>query len=253
VRVPVWEEDGFRLGPEGVEKAITNRTRALMVNSPANPTGAVLTEPELQGIAELAHRHNLAVISDEPYERLVYGGAEHISIASLPGMKERTVSIYSLSKTYAMTGWRIGFAVADAPVIDHMHKMHQGVASCVASFVQKAAVTALDGPQDCVERMVTDYDARRRFMVNALNTMPGVVCPEPRGAFYLFPNVSGIGLPSYEVATSLLHNEHVVCVPGTAFGPRGEGHLRISFAGSVEVLKIGVERIAAGLDRLRKL
>jgi len=251
VRVPAREENEFKLGPDDVEQAITERTRALIINSPANPTGTVMLRSDLEQIAEIAQRHNLIVISDEAYEKLIYGGLEHVSIASFPGIKERTVSVYTLSKTYAMTGWRIGFVVGADHLIDPMQRMQAGMVSCVTSFVQKAAVMALDGPQNCVDEMVAKYDVRRKFIVKALNEIEGLSCLEPKGAFYAFPNISALGRSSSKVAMSLLETSKVVCVPGTAFGPRGEGYLRISYASSLEDLEEGVRRIKEGVKKLR--
>jgi aspartate/methionine/tyrosine aminotransferase len=251
IGVPVREENDFKFSPHDVEQAITERTRVLIINSPANPTGAVMLRSDLEQMAEIAQRHNLIVISDEAYEKLIYGGLEHVSIASFPGIKERTVSVYTLSKTYAMTGWRIGFVVGADHLIDQMRKMQEGVVSCVASFVQQAAVAALDGPQECVAEMVAEYDARRKFIVKALNEIEGLSCLEPKGAFYAFPNISALGRSSSKVAMSLLETSKVVCVPGTAFGPRGEGYLRISYASSLQDLEEGVRRIKEGVIKLR--
>ena len=251
VRVPIQEENEFKLNPGDVERALTERTRVLIINSPANPTGAVMLRSDLEQMAKIAQRHNLVVISDEAYEKLIYDSLEHVSVASLPGMKERTVSVYTLSKAYAMTGWRIGFAVGADHLIDPMHRMQAGVVSCVASFIQKAAVTALDGPQDCVDEMVAQYDVRRKFTVNALNEVEGISCLEPKGAFYVFPNISALDRPSEEVAISLLETSKVICVPGTAFGPRGEGYLRLCYASPLENLEEGIRRIREGVEKLR--
>jgi aspartate/methionine/tyrosine aminotransferase len=250
VHVPAREEEGFLMRPEEVEGAITERTRLLILNSPANPTGAVMPRPYLEEMAEIAQRHNLVVISDEAYEKFIYDGLEHVSIAALPGMKERTISVYTLSKTYAMTGWRIGFNVGPSELISHMHRMQEVVVSCVATFVQRAAIAALDGPQEGVAQRVAEYDVRRKYIVDALNRIPGIRCVEPKGAFYVFPNVSALGRPSLEVAMALLEHSRVICVPGTAFGPRGEGYLRISYAAPLEVLEEGVRRIREGVERL---
>jgi aminotransferase len=251
VRVPVREANGFRLEADDVEKAITQRTRVMIVNSPANPTGAVLLRSDLEKLAELAVRHNLLLVSDEAYEAFLYDGLEHVSIASFPGLKEHVASIYTLSKTYAMTGWRIAYVVGPERLISEMHKMQEDVVSCAPTFVQCAAVAALDGPQACVEQMVSEFDVRRKYLVKALNEIDGIRCPEPKGAFYLFPNISALGHTSSEVAISLLNTSKVVCVPGTAFGPHGEGYLRISYGASLENLKEGVRRIRHGVEQLR--
>jgi aspartate/methionine/tyrosine aminotransferase len=250
VSVPAPENNDFKMDPADIERAITKKTKLLFINSPANPTGAVLLRSDLEAIAEIAQRHDLFVLSDEEYERLIYDGVEHISIASLPGMKERTTSVFTFSKTYAMTGWRMGYVVGPERVIDQMHKMQEDLASCVPGFIQQAGIAALDGPQDCVDEMLAEYDRRRRFIVRALNEVDGVTCLRPKGALYAFPNVSSFGRTSEEVAIFLLRDCKVVCVPGTAFGPRGEGYLRISYASSMEQLKEGMERIKEGVKRL---
>ena len=205
----------------------------------------------MESLAELALRHNLLLISDEAYEAFLYDGLKHTSVASFPGMKDHVASVYTLSKTYAMTGWRIAYVVGPKWLINQMHKMQEDVVSCVATFVQHAAATALDGPQDSVRKMVSEFDARRKFMVKALNEIDGIRCLEPKGAFYLFPNVSALGRSSSEVAISLLETSKVVCVPGTAFGPRGEGYLRISYGASMADLREGVQRIRHGVEQLR--
>lgn len=252
VYVPVQEENQFRLESEAVEKLISERTRAIIVNSPANPTGSVLFRSDLEELAGLALRHNLLLISDEAYEAFVYDDLKHFSLASLPDMHDHVASVFTLSKTYAMTGWRIGYVVGPDWLISQMHKMQEDVVSCVATFVQYAAKTALEGPQGCVKRMVDEFDARRKFMVRALIEIEGIRCSEPKGAFYLFPNVSALGYPSTEVAISLLKTSQVVCVPGTAFGPAGEGFLRISYGASMEDLEEGIRRIRHGVEMLRK-
>ena len=201
-------------------------------------------------MAAIAQRHKLFVISDESYEKFIYDSLEHVSIASFPGMKAYTASVFSLSKTYAMTGWRIGYVVGPSFLVEQMHKMQEDVVSCVASFIQRAAVTALNGPQECVNEMVAEYNARRKFIVRALQEIEGIRCLEPKGAFYVFPNVSSSGHSSLEVAASLLETSKVVCVPGTAFGPQGEGYLRLSYASSLKDLEEGAKRIKEGLRKL---
>jgi len=251
VRVPALENNHFKLDPDDIEKAITEKTRLLIINSPANPTGAVLLQSDLEAIAEIVKGHDLFVLSDEAYERLVYDEVEHISIARLPDMKERTISLFTFSKTYAMTGWRMGYVVGPAGVIEQMHKMQEDLASCIPGFIQQAGIVALDGPQDCVGEMVAEYDRRRRFIVQALNEIDGVTCLRPKGAFYAFPNISSFGRTSEEVAVFLLNETKVICVPGTAFGPQGEGYLRISYAASLENLEEGIRRIKKGLGRFQ--
>lgn len=250
VRVPVLESRDFRIDPGDIDRAISKRTKLMVINSPANPTGAVLQRRDLEALAAIAQRHDLFVLSDEAYESLIYDEVEHVSIGSLPGMKERTISVFTLSKTYAMTGWRIGYLIGPESVIEQIHKMQEDLVSCVPGFIQQAALVALEGPQDCVRRMVEEYDSRRLFMTEALDDIDGITCPRPQGAFYAFPNVSSFGRTSEEVATHLLQNSSVVCVPGNAFGIGGEGHLRISYAASWQNLEEGVKRIQAGLTSM---
>jgi len=250
VSVSAYEENGFVMAPEDIEAAITERTRAILLNSPGNPTGAVYSRKDLEAVAEIARKHNLFVISDEAYDMLVYGDAERVSITALPGMKDRAVSAFSFSKTYAMTGWRIGYVVGCAKAIRGMQKLQENVASCVASAIQKAGVAALNGPQDCVYEMLEEFDRRRRFLVKALNEIPGLTCPEPEGAFYVFPNIRSFGKTSEELAQFLLEEEKVGVVPGTTFNTLGEGHIRISYASSMASLEEGVERIRRGLAKL---
>jgi aspartate/methionine/tyrosine aminotransferase len=250
VTVPVLEDYGFRMNPRDIELAMTQDTRLLMINSPANPTGTVLEMDDLQAIGEIAQRQDIFVLSDEPYERFTYEGVEHVSLASLPGMEERTITVFSVSKTYAMTGFRLGYVVGPPKVIDVMHKMQEDIVSCLPAFVQRAGVAALDGPQECVRHMANEYDRRRRLVVEALNRIDGVSCLEPKGAFYAFPNVSALGHGSDEVALHLLKSSRVVCVPGTAFGSLGEGHLRLSYASSPESLEEGLSRVTEGLQEL---
>lgn len=252
VRVPAREENGFRPLASETEQVVTDRTRVLLVNSPANPTGSVMLRTDLESLAEIARQYNLLLIYDEAYEKFTYDNHEHVSIASFARMKERTASIYTLSKTYAMTGWRVGYVVGPGWLINQMHKMQEDVVSCVATFVQRAAAVALDGPQECVDEMVAEFDDRRRFLVEALNNIEGIHCQKPKGAFYVFPNISALGKSSLEVATSLLETSKVVCVPGSAFGPRGEGHLRISYGASLDELKEGVRRIEHGVKQIHR-
>lgn len=251
VYVPAREEDGFLMAPEAIQRAISNRTRVLLINSPANPTGAVAPREMLEAYADLAQENHLTVVSDEAYEALVYDDVEHTSIASLPGMTERTVSVFSFSKTYAMTGWRVGYLTGPAQVVDAMHRMQEEVVSCPVTFVQYGALAALTGPQDCVSDMICEYDRRRRFIVDGLSSIEGVRCLEPAGAFYAFPDVSSFGLSSVAMAKYLLKEAKVVTVPGDAFGPSGEGFLRLSYASDISDLEVGLERLRDGLRRLR--
>jgi len=248
VAVATAERYEFRLRAEDVEQAITDRTRAILLGFPNNPTGAVLTDEDRVGIARLAERHDLLVYADEIYDRLVYAG-EHRSIVSLPDMRERTIYLAGFSKAYAMTGWRVGYVCAPAEVIEQMMKIHQYTVMCVPTAGQYAALEALRSGEGEVLRMVAEYDRRRRVMWRRFNDM-GLACFEPRGAFYCFPNVSRTGLSDDEFAERLLKEEKVVVVPGGAFGERGRGHVRACYATSLEQIEEACDRIARFVGRL---
>ena len=248
VPVATEEEHNFRLRPEDVERAITPRTRALLLGFPNNPTGGVLTDDDLRGLARLADEHDLLVYADEIYDRLVYGG-EHRSIISLPGMRERTVYLAGFSKSYAMTGWRVGYACAPAEVIEQMMKIHQYTVMCVPTAGQYAALEALRTGEEEVRRMVGEYDRRRKVMWRRFNEM-GLPCFEPRGAFYCFPNITSTGMSDDEFAERLLVEEKVVTVPGNAFGERGRGHVRACYATSLEKIEEACDRIARFVGRV---
>ncbi|MEM4700113.1 MAG: pyridoxal phosphate-dependent aminotransferase [Candidatus Nezhaarchaeales archaeon] len=250
VEVPV--DLPYRLREEDLKEAITPRTRAIMINTPNNPTGGVMPLEDLKAIADLAVDHDLAVISDEIYRALVYGGRRHVSIATLPGMFERTVVVDGFSKTYAMTGWRLGWALGPREVIDAMVKIQQASTTHPTSFVQLAGVAALRGPRSFVEEMVREYDRRRRAMVEALRRIEGVKCEEPEGAFYAFPDFSSLGLSSAELSRRLLTEAHVSSVPGGAFGRGGEGRLRLAYTVGVDRILEGVRRIGAFVERVRR-
>ena len=241
VAVPTREEDDFRLRPEDVEAAITPRTRAILLGFPNNPTGAVLEKEDVDGIARLAEEHDLLVYADEIYDRLVYG-TEHQSILSVSGMKERTIYLAGFSKSYAMTGWRVGYACAPAAIIEQMMKIHQYTVMCVPTAAQYAALEALATGEPEVQRMVGEYDQRRRYMWKRFNDM-GLHCFEPRGAFYCFPNITSTGLSDDEFCERLLKQERVVVVPGNAFGERGRGHVRACYASSMEQIVEACDRI----------
>jgi len=248
VPVATVEEHDFRLRPEDVARAITPRTRAILLGFPNNPTGGVLTEDDLRGLARLADEHDLLVYADEIYDRLVYGG-EHRSIITLPGMRERTVYLAGFSKSYAMTGWRVGYACAPAEVIEQMMKIHQYTVMCVPTAAQYAALEALRTGEDEVRRMVGEYDRRRKVMWRRFNEM-GLQCFEPRGAFYCFPNITSTGMTDDEFAERLLVEEKVVTVPGNAFGERGRGHVRACYATSLEKIEEACDRIARFVGRV---
>lgn len=243
VGVPLNPDQNFRITREALEAHITPRSRAILVNTPCNPTGRVLTREELEAIAAVAVRHDLLVYFDEIYDKLLYDGHQHINIATLPGLRERTIILNGLSKTYAMTGWRVGYALAPKPILSAMVKVQQHTVTCAASFAQQAGVAALTGPQDCVAEMLSVYDQRRRLVVEGLNSIPGIRCAAPEGAFYAFPDIRGTGMSSMEFSEFILEKAGVAMVPGFAFGASGEGYARLSFATATEKLAEMVERV----------
>lgn len=250
VAVRTRAEDGFSLRAEELEKAITPRTRALMLNFPTNPTGATMEPAELEKIAALCVRHNLVVLSDEIYSELTYEGGRHTSIAVFPGMKDRTVFLHGLSKAFAMTGWRIGFACAPSALIEAMMKIHQYSILCAPIMGQDAAIEALDRGTESMVIMRREYELRRNFIVASLNEM-GLPCRSPRGAFYVFPQITPTGLTSREFSLRLLHEKNVAVVPGPAFGEGGEGHVRCSFATALPQIKLAMQRMAEFVAEVR--
>ena len=249
VPVPVYEENAFKLKAEDVEKAITSKTKAIILNSPSNPLGSVLNKKDIKELAEVVLKHNLIVISDEVYEKIIYDDEIHFSMAQIPEVKENVLIINSLSKTYAMTGWRVGFVIGNKDIISVMPKIQEGMASCVPPFIQKAAVEAINGPQSVVEEMVTHYKRRRGILINGLNEIPGFSCINSAGAFYAFANIKEFGKPSEEFALELLKEAKVAVTPGSAFGKMGEGYLRFSFANSDENLIEAINRIKDFIKR----
>jgi aminotransferase len=249
VRVSCRPEDGFSVTAEAIEKAITPKSKVLVLNFPTNPTGGTMTRPGLEKIAAVVKRHNLLVISDEIYSELTFEG-EHVSIASLPGMKERTIFLHGFSKAYAMTGFRIGYACGPAEIVEAMMKIHQYSMLCASIISQEAALEAIQHGEPDTAEMRGQYRLRRNFIVHALNEM-GLKCDLPRGSFYAFPSIQSTHLTSKEFAVKLLETRKVACVPGTAFGPSGEGFLRCCFATSLEQLKIAAERMAQFVAKLR--
>ena len=250
VIIELEEKDEFRLTPEKLLEKLTPKTKILIMPFPNNPTGAIMEKEDLEKIAEIVTEKDLFVISDEIYCELTYKG-EHTTIASLPGMKERTVLINGFSKSYAMTGWRLGYAAAPKDILKQMLKIHQFAIMCAPTTSQYAAISALKNGDEDVQNMRESYNQRRRYLVNALREM-GLDCFEPYGAFYVFPSIKKFGMTSDEFATRLLKEEKVAVVPGTAFGDSGEGFLRISYAYSLENLKIALERIRRFVERLEK-
>lgn len=253
VIVKTFESDSFMLKPDALEAAITPKTKALILNSPSNPTGLAYDKKTMQAIAQICLKHNLYVISDEIYEKLLYDGTEHISIASLsPELKERTIIVNGLSKSHAMTGWRIGYAAGHAAIIKAMTNIQSQSTSNPTSIAQKAAVEALTGPQDFIEKMRLEFDKRRTYLVGALNALPNVSCLTPKGAFYAFPNVSklygGKVKSSSDLALFLLEDANVALVPGDAFGD--DQFIRISYATSLKDIERAMKRIADSLKKI---
>jgi len=241
ILVPTNEENNFVVRATDIEARITKQTKAILIGYPANPTGAVISQREADAIAELAKKHDLLVISDELYARLVYG-VEHICFPSLPGMKKCTILISGLSKSHAMTGWRIGYVAADRRFIQALTKIHQYTMLCAPTMAQMAAIEALRNGESEVEKMVQEYNRRRRLMVKRFNEI-GLPCFEPKGAFYAFPSIKATGMNSEEFAEKLLLEEKVAVVPGTAFGPYGEGFVRCCYATSLSNIEEALRRI----------
>src|SRR5258708_4150586 len=224
------EEKGFRFDIEDLKKLVTPKTRMIVINSPQNPTGGILTEEDLQGIADIAIKNNIIVLADEIYGRICYDGFVNHTIAALPGMRERTIILDGFSKTYAMTGWRLGYGIMPADFASVCSKLQTNVPSCATSFIQIAGIEALSGPQDWVDNVVAEFKRRRDLIVDALNTMPGFKCLKPLGAFYVFPNITATGMDSRTLADKILYEANVACLSGTSFGKYGEGYLRFSYA-----------------------
>lgn len=249
VLVKTDANEGFRLRAERIEAAITPNTKALLLGSPANPTGATQSREDLLHLAQLAEKHDFYLISDEIYDRLTYVG-EHTCIGSLPGARERSVVLNGFSKAYAMTGWRVGYACAPASITSLMTRVHQYTMLCAPHISQLAAIEALISAEDDVVAMVSDYDKRRQLFVQGLNDI-GLDCYEPKGAFYAFPSIRRYGLTSDEFAERLLMEEEVAVAPGNAFGPSGEGHIRCSYATSLEKLQEALVRMRRFVERLK--
>jgi aspartate/methionine/tyrosine aminotransferase len=250
VFVELREEDDFRLKPEYVESKITSKTKAIIINSPHNPCGSIITRSDVEGLADLALKHDLILITDDVYHKLIYDGFKHESVVSIPDVKDRTILINSLSKTYAMTGWRVGYIAANRELINHIIVLQNNVVSCVPSFIQKASIAALRGPQDFIKKMVEEYRRRRDVIVDGLNKIEGFSCRKPLGAFYAFVNVKRIGLKDTELVEYLLKEAKVATLHGSAFGYGGEGYLRFSYATSMENIKEGLERVREAVEKL---
>jgi aspartate aminotransferase len=249
VPVPLREENEFRMDPDEVASLVTDRTKLLVLNSPHNPCGSTLTKQDVEALAELAIRHDFYVLSDEVYWATRYGG-DHASIASVDGMADRTILLDGCSKTFAMTGWRLGFAAFPPELIEPVVRMIINTVSCTAAFSQRAILAAVTGPWEPVQAMIDEFEKRRDVIVEGLNRIAGVSCLEPGGAFYVFPSVKALGIPSERVASFLLDEAGVACLSGTAFGEYGQGYLRFSYANSIEAIRTALDAIETALPKL---
>ena len=243
-------ENNFKLTKKELEEAITDKTKALILPYPCNPTGAIMEREDLEAIAEILRKKDIIVISDEIYAELTFGGAKHVSIASIEGMKERTVLINGFSKTFSMTGWRLGYACGPAPIMKEITKIHQYAIMCAPTTSQYAAIEALKNCDDAVADMLAEYDARRKVIVKGFNDL-GLECREPKGAFYAFPSIKSTGMSSEEFCEKLLFAKKVALVPGTAFGDSGEGHVRASYCYSLSHIKEALRRIGEFLEEIK--
>ena len=248
VPLAITEAMDFKFSIENLKTLITPKTRMIVLNSPQNPTGGILTQDDLKQIAELAVKHDLYVLADEIYGRITYDGFKNYTIASYPGMMERTIILDGFSKTYAMTGWRLGFGIMAPELAAIVAKLQTNVASCTASFIQVAGIEALTGPQHWVDEVVEEFRRRRDFIVDGLNSIPGFSCRKPLGAFYVFPNITATGIDSRTLANRLLNEGGVACLSGATFGKYGEGHIRFSYANSIQNIEKGIDRIKALLS-----
>jgi aspartate aminotransferase len=249
VPVPLHEEHEFRMDPEEVAALVTDRTRLLILNTPHNPCGSALTREDVEALARLAMEKDFYVLSDEVYWAIRYG-SEHASIVSIDGMQDRTILLDGCSKTYAMTGWRLGFCGLPTELAEPFSRLIINSVSCTAAFSQRAVLAAVTGPWEPIQAMIDEFEKRRAVIVEGLNRIPGFSCLEPGGAFYAFPNVKDVGVPSERVADFLLYEAGVACLSGTAFGPNGQGYLRFSYANSVEAIRDALDAIESTLPQL---
>jgi aminotransferase len=251
VSVPLLEKDGFEFDPDKVKQLIDKRTRVLLINTPGNPTGRILKKKTLEELADIAIEHDLVIFSDEAYEKFVYEKNKHISIGSLNGMKDHVVTFHSFSKSYAMPGWRVGYAAGPMDIIKSMTRIHMYSALCAPTISQLAAIEALNGNQKCVEDMRREYDRRRKLIVRRIKEIPRMSCLEPEGAFYVFPNIKAMKMKSNEVVKLFLKEARVLTVPGTEFGRHGEGYIRMSYATSYEKIEEAMDRIEKVVRKLK--
>ena len=249
IPLPLREEKDFRFDPDEFRSLVTDRTKLIIMNTPANPTGGILTREDIAVVADVARERGILVLSDEVYKNIIYEGTHH-SLYSLPDMKEQTILLDGFSKTYAMTGWRLGWGCMPKEIARRVEQLMINCNSCTATFSQYAGIQALQGPTEEVDAMVEKFRKRRDFIVNGLNKIEGISCILPKGAFYVFPNIKQIGMGSQELESYLLHEAGVSILSGTAFGKYGDGYLRFSYANSVENISIGLDRIAQALAKL---
>jgi len=252
VSVPLREENGFKLMVDDLESRVTPKTKLMVMNTPHNPTGMVMGVEDLEAVSRFAEKHDLYVLADEIYERMLYGKARHKSMASFPGMKERTITVNGFSKIYSMTGWRLGYLVADRALMKGLIRIHQYTTVCACSFAQWGGVAALNGSQKVAEQMVAEFDRRRQLVSRSLREIPGISFVEPQGAFYIFPNIRSFGMTSEEMARYILEEAKAAVVPGNVFGAYGEGYIRISYANSYENLEKAMTQIQRALKKLRQ-
>jgi aspartate aminotransferase len=248
VHIPLDASSNYTITREAIDRLVTPNTRLMIVNSPNNPSGRVLTQEEIDAICGAARDHDIIVFSDEIYEKIVYDHHVHISIAAQPGMAERTLTQNGFSKAYAMTGWRLGYVAAPVDIIKQIMKIHSHSVTCATSFAQRGGVAAINGPQGFIDSMVEAWDRRRRLVVSGLNQIPGFHCPMPEGSFYAFPDVSGTGKDGSEVADILINEAKVGVTPGIAFGDATVNHVRLSFANSDELVEESVKRMQAAFS-----
>ena len=251
VPVPARESNRFKVDPADIRAAISDRTKLMIINTPSNPTGAIFDEEILRFLADMAIENDIWVLSDEPYEHILFDENRHVSIGSFDGMAQRTISAFTLSKSYAMTGWRVGYTTAPKAIIDEMEKLMEHMVSGVTAVAQRAALAAISAPQNCVREMVATYDKRRHLVHEGLNAIDGIHCLKPEATFYAFPNISSTSLSSWDFAKYLAKEHQVAVVPGSIFGKAGEGYVRLSFAASTDQLKEGMARIERGVEALR--
>lgn len=251
VPMPLVEKNDFRVDIEDFKSKINEKTKMVIINSPGNPTGGVLTESDIEAIADVIRGKGIFVLSDEIYARMVYDGPTPISIATMPGMKDYTIILDGFSKTYAMTGWRLGFGVMHKEIAQKVDRLIANSTSNTAAFTQLAGKEALEGPQEAVDAMLEEFRVRRDFIVDRLNTIKGITCKKPQGAFYVFPNITGTGLGSEELAEYLLAEAGVAVLDGVSFGSYGEGHIRLSYATSMDNIKRAMDKIETAIEKLK--